>query len=185
MTKLYHRAAMTIILEPGSWDEPVRWGRYLFPRSVTATVGYLPNGLVDLEVAIVDGRPACVGIWKHADGPPLSGEFLRQVPIGRIVREIASRVAQEGDLTPGRLRTRQEARRLASKAYHPQRGRRLSDEHLEDVADVYRIAYNENRWPTETVMQKFGTSRATAGRWVAEARRRRFLPPTNERQALA
>jgi hypothetical protein len=184
MTDLYHPADMTIILEPGSWNKPVRWGRYLFPRSVTATVG-LPNGLVTMEVAIVDGRPACTGLWKAPEGPPLSGEFLRQVPIGRLVRHIASRVAQEADLSPGRLRTRQEARNLASKAYRPQRGRRLTNEHLQDVADVYRTAYNEYQRPTEAVMRKFKTSRPTAGRWVSEARRRGLLPPTKERQALA
>ena len=59
----------------------------------------------------------------------------------------------------------------------PRRGVRVSDEHLLNVARVYRNALAAGEPPTAAVEKKFFTKRANAGRWVMEARRRGFLDP--------
>lgn len=174
-----------VVLERVSWARPVRFGRYLFPRRVQATVGVPPDQLVHIDVAIVDGLPACVALTKHRDGPPLSGEVLRRLPVGRIVREIATRVAQEADGQPDRLRTRSEARHIGKSMYRPQRGHRLTDAHLQAVASVYSDAYHQGQRPTKAVAEHFTVARSTAGRWVVEARKRGFLSATRERMARA
>ena len=53
----------------------------------------------------------------------------------------------------------------------------------EHVAVIYRIAYACSRPPTQAVAEAFDVSRATAGRWIADARDQGFLGPAIERQA--
>lgn len=60
----------------------------------------------------------------------------------------------------------------------PQRRVRVTGEHLEKVAEVYRVADAEGRPPTQAVSVYFDTSHSTAARWVGMARKRGLLPPT-------
>jgi hypothetical protein len=62
-------------------------------------------------------------------------------------------------------------------AHKPQRGKKLSDRFLREVAATYRKALAEGRPPTKAVCQAHFTVRANASRWVAEARKRGFLKP--------
>lgn len=67
----------------------------------------------------------------------------------------------------------------------PQRGARITDDQLREVAMVYRAALAESegrKAPTEAVRDMFTISRSTAGRWVEEARRRGFLGPAPGRR---
>jgi hypothetical protein len=50
--------------------------------------------------------------------------------------------------------------------------------HYRNVAVVYWAACRFGRRPTQAVQEEFGVSRATAGRWVKEARDREYLAPT-------
>jgi hypothetical protein len=68
-------------------------------------------------------------------------------------------------------------RALREATVHSQRGKRLSNELLAQVADTYRDALSRGLSPTDTVAADFPTSRSTAGRWVMEARRRGLLGP--------
>lgn len=174
-----------IILDPVNWERPVRWGRYLFPRRVTATIGLPPDELVRLDIELVKSRPACVGISRLPDQPPLTGEFLRNIPVARLVREIASRVAQEQSGQPARLRTRTEAHGIRKQTYEPARGRRLTDDHLREVADVYSDALGRGESTRQAVADHFNIARSTAGAQIMEARRRDFLPETRARVARA
>ncbi|MGV4890377.1 hypothetical protein ACSR0Z_27935 [Streptomyces viridosporus] len=67
----------------------------------------------------------------------------------------------------------------------PKRKRvKLTDEFLREVAEVYRYAENMDLPPTRDVANHFKAPHSTAAKWVAAARRKKFLPPaeaaTNE-----
>lgn len=62
----------------------------------------------------------------------------------------------------------------------PGRGRVMSNEHLEEVADVYRDALSGGK-PVEAVREHFSTNRSTASRWVGEARKRDILEESTRR----
>ncbi len=53
------------------------------------------------------------------------------------------------------------------------------------VATCYQQASDLGESPTVLVMQRFGASRTTVGRWLAEARRQGLLPVTTPGRALA
>jgi transposase len=53
----------------------------------------------------------------------------------------------------------------------------MADPDLARVASVYSVAAAEGHAPTQAVEKRFRTSRSTAGRWVAAARRAGLLEP--------
>lgn len=55
---------------------------------------------------------------------------------------------------------------------------RITEQHLEEVAEVYRQANSGGRPPTRAVAEKFGVAHSTAAKWVGAARRKGMLPPT-------
>lgn len=57
------------------------------------------------------------------------------------------------------------------------RRNRITDQHLTDVATVYRNADAAGRPPTRAVAEHFQTSHSTAARWVGLARQAGKLPP--------
>ncbi|QYA94043.1 hypothetical protein KZO11_10135 [Streptomyces anulatus] len=60
----------------------------------------------------------------------------------------------------------------------PKRKRvKLTDEFLQEVARIYRVAENTELPPTREVATHFKAPHSTAAKWVATARRRDFLPP--------
>lgn len=60
----------------------------------------------------------------------------------------------------------------------PKRKRvRITDDHLREVAHVYRMADNMGTPPTREVANHFKVPHSTAAKWVASARRKKFLPP--------
>jgi len=60
---------------------------------------------------------------------------------------------------------------------------RITDEHLEHVAEVYTRAARAGRPPTEAVWKILGGGRSTAERWVMSARAKGFLPVTSQGKA--
>jgi hypothetical protein len=59
----------------------------------------------------------------------------------------------------------------------PQRKRvKITDDHLREVAEVYRHADNVGEPPTRSVARHFRAPHSTAAKWVATARRKKFLP---------
>ena len=55
--------------------------------------------------------------------------------------------------------------------------RRMTTEHLEAVAAIYRKAWDVGQPPTMAVAAHFTVSHGTATRWVREARKARKLGP--------
>ncbi len=59
-------------------------------------------------------------------------------------------------------------------------------EHFEEVAEVYRLAFEAHLPPTAEVQSQLGaTTRRQAAGWVQQARKRGLLPPTEPRKAKA
>jgi hypothetical protein len=146
------------------------------PRRFTIDPRDVTRPLIDIEVE--DGKAACVALRRRPNGPPLKTVTVRQ-PVDAFVRaaiyvaaiERTDRTV-EGETVwapaSGRLRRSQFERQA-------RRGARLTDEFLRTVAQVYREETERSRPPTQGVAERLYGSRASAGRWVMEARRRGFL----------
>jgi hypothetical protein len=57
---------------------------------------------------------------------------------------------------------------------------RLSDEHLQAVAEVYRAALATDGKAQKAVQTHWGIAHRSAGYWIATARARGFLPPIHQ-----
>jgi transposase-like protein len=119
-------------------------------------------------------------------GPYVNGTALRRLAVadllGRAV-EAAATVAVQHERTAdgsafGRLRTADVDERRSFAGRYRRDGQKLpTDERLARVAEVYREAVLLGERPTQAVADAFGIARSTAGRWVQEARDRRYLRP--------
>lgn len=146
------------------------------PTGITFTAGGYLGYDVRLEITLQDGRFVCreVAVRQIDGGPPVTGDSLRDLAIHEMVRA-AIRLAvvreehdEQGLRTFGDL-----AAQLQAPAGLAKQG--ATDETLRWVAQAYEVAYALNEPPTKSVQTALGVSRATAGRWVAEARRKGLL----------
>lgn len=164
-----------------------------FPINVSS----LPDADIPFDVDLTlgadeRGRIVCERFEarRRPDGPPVTNERLRDVPIQRWTRKavgiVAMRLAEndDGDLV---LRSSSEQPAPGPKESAPAwRGKTrvsppstaVTDETLREVARVYR---NAKRAPTNAVYEHFPISRSTAGRHVQMARERGFLKPAPAR----
>jgi hypothetical protein len=116
------------------------------------------------------------------------GDEIRAVPV-RYGELLPEEVRDGGDTLiygPGSRAAPEEERFDAQYAQSTGAARRrgpLRDEDLRRVAEVYRAAHATDEAPTRAVAARFGVSRSTAGRWVAEARRRGVLGKARARKA--
>jgi hypothetical protein len=65
------------------------------------------------------------------------------------------------------------------------KGRALSDDFFAKVADTYRSAMTRGLPPRTAVADAAGVSTDVAGRWVREARKRKYLPATHQGKVKA
>ncbi|MGE7388684.1 hypothetical protein ACQKM2_24750 [Streptomyces sp. NPDC004126] len=106
-------------------------------------------------------RPS--GFFVHApDGTPLTATAIRRLPLDRLLKAAAEARAEE---------TR--ARVEPSAAGRPYGG---GEEHAAQVAEVYRWAVEHGMPPRRAIATRWARSEATAGRWIAEARRKGLIP---------
>ena len=63
------------------------------------------------------------------------------------------------------------------------RRNRLTPSHLVQVAEVYRVAWQDGSPPTKAVAQTFSVSHSTAARWVGAARKAGHLGPADSSRA--
>lgn len=96
---------------------------------------------------------------------PIKPEHLRKIPLAHLISWGADGI-QSGEWGAAKP-THEEA------DYVSRHG--MDDTSLRVIARVYRIAYLRGEAPTKTVEEMFGLPRSTAGRWVAEARKRGLL----------
>lgn len=114
---------------------------------------------------VVRGFPP-TGWAKHAEG--LIVDFLRLPE----KREAVS--APISELPPRQLEVRDSAPSLGVGV---QRRRKITPEHLQEVAKIYTAAQASDDPPTQAVRVRFAVSHSTAAKWVGAARRAGFLPP--------
>lgn len=150
---------------------------------------------VTLEIKVSRrGEPRCIEISVH-DDDGVTGETLRGIPVARLVKEAfavaASRWGPDeegGEPIPHVIGTTLEDRlafydRFAKGARQPRSGSPLTDKHLQQVATIYREAGKRDDPPTQTVAEVMNVARPTAGRWIGEARKRKFLGPAKRGRA--
>ena len=172
---------------------------------------------VRIEIAIENGRAHCVGLARIAEpfgrvdgsderprlvqqGPPITAELLREIPLKRLVGEISATAADHfGRAVPQAEETlRRDAAlyaRLAeiAKKARAAAGDNVSDELISEVAKIYDEAVAAgSKTPTKATWTSLQTRRrgrgpaySTVARWVSIARERGHLPPTNKGKARA
>lgn len=155
---------------------------YVVPSHFTAKSESLQ---LELEIEFVDGAPRVRRI--ELAGEHITGETLRRLQIGRLTRQAVagaflSAQRAEVDGQPALIidQSRTEAAANAYNEYvqdarRPRSGAPLTDDDLQNVADLYRAALADGRPPTQTIANEMHASRATAARWVARARERGLL----------
>jgi len=157
----------------------------MFPRAlapglqvaalVTVTDDDFNGFLVEVEVVPDKGRLAArsVSVRQRPDGPPVTGEVIRSVPVAAFVRSAATVVERAEPVGDGVFQMLDAA--LTEQAADEYRQAGPTDRTLRAVAALYRLAYAVGDAPTKGVEQGLGLPRSTAGRWVAMARERGFL----------
>lgn len=142
----------------------------------------------------IDGRLECVGLdvrsFKEHQGEliplgdhleRLSASLLREIPVAskvtaaRSILGFAARRKAKQSRTPARTRR-------ALERFDPSAVRRpaYSDDHWQEVAEVYRAAWQVAGRPTKAVRDHFHVSQSTAAKWVTTCRARELLPRTDQ-----
>jgi hypothetical protein len=148
---------------------------------------------IELEIKVVDRHPTCTKLTlaQRGDGPPVSSRELRSARLTAYLAIAATQAAwRVVPLGTGSVAVEQPAigeeivvQRVEIEP--PRQGRhRLSDDHLREVARLYRDALAEGkRAPREAIKAQIPASTATIARWVQEARRKGFLGEATPRRA--
>lgn len=121
-----------------------------------------------LGIAIESGRAVVdsMEVLRTRDGPPVTNEALRRLPIGEVTRAaVVAALSKYSSRTPIPLAGKGNARLSLLEG----------DARLEKVALIYRWATLLGHPPKETVAKDFEVSTATAGRLVRQARDAGFL----------
>jgi hypothetical protein len=138
----------------------------------------------DLEITVVAvaasedklGRFECSGVAvrQRPDGPAVTGELLRKIPIARYIRGVGTEWWQTYSRHGQEISFADE--RLTDEKVELLRLRGPVDETLQWVARAYQMAVILGDAPLRAVEKSLDVPRSTAGRWVALARERGYLP---------
>jgi hypothetical protein len=113
-------------------------------------------------------------------GPPITGESLR-IPLRGLISLVVVRTIEVTlDTEPSPL-----ARGLEMYLLRDQQVERppADWDKIKLAAALYRLAWIAGFRPTRAVVATLGVPRSTASRWIAEARERGYLGPTEPRKA--
>ncbi|MBT2406851.1 MULTISPECIES: hypothetical protein [unclassified Streptomyces] len=117
-------------------------------------IGYPPGG----------SKPN--GFYVSApEGSPVTATSIRRLPLDRLLKTAAEAHTEE---------TAKEVPTAAASEGRPYGG---GDQHAVAVADVYNWAIEHGIPPRRAIAARWARSEATAGRWIAEARKKQLLPP--------
>lgn len=181
--------------------------RLLVEKSAfTFDLGQRGRWLIVLSWSVLRGRVECVGVelrsyhqddaadgfsWGRlekdlGDPRPVTATLWREFAIGSVIdkgkRDARTTVERMLAASPP-LRPRLEKE---SSMWRPSGGRppEYSPAHFVKVADTYADAWRRGgRNPTQVVAQKFHVSHSTAAKWVARARTKGLLGPTEKGRA--
>lgn len=145
---------------------------------------------IRIEIESEGGRLRCTSIaFTAAAGEEVRADVFRDLSLGDLVGETMFGVTLVQVDTPDWVASpasifiearagNEEVQRRARAALHlMSRRRRVTDDLLREVAEVYRAA--DDGRPTEAVARRFAASHSTAARWVGLARERDFLGATS------
>lgn len=167
---------------------PVQWrpGWALPPRFTGRVDDDDAPYVVELELVVRDRQVHCRSLRfsQREDGPPVQARHLREHPIQSYIRLIVTGMAMAATETepgtwrfsPARDEQLPEVFAETERAAAPPR--RMTDEHLAEVADVYRRARKESRAPRKAVQadERWApVPENTAARWIRAARDRGLL----------
>jgi hypothetical protein len=191
--------------------EEVEWGggvyaplgeSFALPEWIRVVLEDEAPGL-EFEIRVRNGQPCCVAIRSLESGPPITTTLLKsgKLPaIGRLVREtVAERAVRlvrtvEGEVigilslsTSDVFASWDERIADVNTAVmdieNSGQRWRMTDEHLKEVAKVYRDAYDRGVPTGREIANHFDTTEQNARRWVARARADGHLPKTEPRKA--
>lgn len=133
---------------------------------------------VELVVAAQGGRLVAkqVTVSQREGGPPVTVEGIRNLPIAGLTRVAASQLSEVEKRSEGvyEITKREVDRKRIRQAVSDG----PTDSTLELVAYIYRYANAIGEPPAKTVENTFELSRSKTGRWIALARERGFLGPS-------
>jgi hypothetical protein len=146
------------------------------------------EGLYRLEFRAVyeDGRFVVdqLTIKRRADGPPVTTEGIREIPIAAFLRlAVESNIMHVGPTIREGNTSRWELTWASPLSERAKSGGGPNEDDLRTVAAVYQVAYATGGAPTKTVMDRFGLSRSTTSRWISLARKRGLLGPATPGKA--
>ena len=140
--------------------------------------------IVEIHFAVIDGVPQCRAVVASAikGKRELRASDLRALPVEDILENVSAQLAEQ--LTTGDEGTERRVRRplvdewrrgsiSAIRGARRQGRRRVTDDALREVADVYRANLDGN--PTDAVRAHLGVADRTARLWVRRARDAGFL----------
>ncbi len=156
---------------------------YQLPRAFTATLtrDELPCE-VKFRAVLEDGRYATefVEARRRHKGESVTLETLRDIPVASLVAEAGLTLLYriEEPEPPFTRFVRRGLKGIAADVVGD-----VEENTLEHVSILYRIVHACGAPPTRAVAEALGASRATAGRWIADAREEGLLGPAIERRA--
>jgi hypothetical protein len=164
----------------------------LLPASVDVKVEDWRGVDLTAKVTFHTGRAAIseLTMTQREGGPPVTGELMRLLSVKAFVKQALGHawnelVAQSGwlvnqDPAVTALRSEHDVAWGLLNITDRDRMRETgpADETLQWVALVYRVALLLEEPPTKSVSGAFGIAQSTAGQWVAAARRKGFLGPS-------
>jgi hypothetical protein len=160
---------------------------------------------VRVEIAIEDGKPVCVALARIesvvrlddgrriARGPAITGAFVRELALDRVMREVVDAAAIELRPVLDHLTDEERAawlpaigsssgRQMLGRAQRQRpkgRGAKFSNAELQLTAEVVRNALKAGKPTNVAVRKRFHVSRAAADRRISEARARGILEPAS------
>lgn len=159
-------------------------GEYLLPRSFWVLWNLGGGPKITLRYVVRSGELVCRDLLvRGRDGQPVTTTMLRSVSVKAITSAVGPRASLR------LVKSKDGLRRVSTiltdegpegwiEAYKkqqtetPRRGKRLSDETLRDVANVYRDALRQGSRPIPAIAEAFTISKKTAPKWVMAARGR-------------
>jgi hypothetical protein len=115
----------------------------------------------------------------------VSGAALRRIPFSRLIAEArTAHLTMNKHLAESMEATERGEQVLATaRLFAPRRGKALTSEVLETVAQVYREAYRVGKNPVQAVADAMQLSPSTASKRVIAARRLGYLGPAQRGRA--
>jgi hypothetical protein len=163
------------------WDWVRVGDDLLVPLMTTVTATGNPEAgdpPLDVEIDVVpeNGRLVAqeVRVRRQSDGPPVTGETIRSVPVAALTKLAAREVMRIINIAENEeIATVPAGVRDDQVQYVRDHG--LTDKTIEIVAHTYRLALLMGNTPTKMVEEWLEVPRSTAGRWIATARERGLL----------